>query len=71
MAVKPEVDTQEFTQARMEKSIREQCELHGWATAVSVANPVDILIMLEEYYDEEINPLPKIRSIKESKTYAS
>jgi hypothetical protein len=45
---RPEVDTEEFIQSRLEKQVREQCELHGWATAVSVANPVDILILFEE-----------------------
>jgi hypothetical protein len=45
---RPEVDTEEFLQSRLERQIREHCELHGWATAVSVANPVDILIMIEE-----------------------
>ena len=50
---RPEVDTEEFIQNRLEKQIREQCELHGWATAVSVANPLDILILFEEQ-DEEI-----------------
>ena len=52
---RPETDTEEFLQSRLERQIREQYELHGWATAVSVANPVDILIMLEEEY-EDINP---------------
>jgi len=52
---RPEVDTEEFTQSRLENHVREQCELHGWATAVSVANPVDILIMFEED-DEDFDP---------------
>jgi len=41
-----------YLQSQLEEQIREQCELHGWATAVSVANPIDILIMLEEDEDE-------------------
>ena len=52
---RPEVDTEEFIQHRLEKQIREQCELHGWATAVSVANPLEILIMFEEQ-NEELEP---------------
>lgn len=50
---RPEVDTEEFIQSRLEKHVREQYELHGWATAVSVANPLEILIMLEEDKDDE------------------
>lgn len=50
---RPEVDTEEFIQSRLEQLIREQCELHDWATAVSVANPVDVLILLEETDEEE------------------
>jgi hypothetical protein len=45
---KPEQDTEEYLQTRLEYHIRTQCELHGWATAVSVANPLDILILFEE-----------------------
>ena len=53
---RPEVDTEEFIQSRLERAVREQLELHGWATAVSVANPVDILILFEECeYDEGID----------------
>ena len=59
MGKRPEVDTEEFVQSRLERQIREQCELHGWATAVSVANPIDILILFEEeeaeYADLKIN----------------
>ena len=51
----PETDTEEFIQSRLERQIREQCELFGWATAVSVANPVDILIMYEDQ-GEEFDP---------------
>lgn len=50
---RPEEDTDEFIQSRLERQIREQCELHGWATAVTVANPVDVLIFLEEQDEEE------------------
>lgn len=49
MAIRPEQNTEESIQYRLEQQIREACELHGWATAVSVANPVDILIMIEEH----------------------
>jgi hypothetical protein len=52
MAGKPDQYSDEYLQSQVERQIREQCELHGWATAVSVANPVDILIMLEEDEDE-------------------
>lgn len=50
---RPEVDTEEFIQSRLEKHVREQYELHGWATAVSVANPLEILIMLEEEGEDD------------------
>jgi hypothetical protein len=53
---RPEQNTEEFLQSQLEHHIRIQCELHGWATAVSVANPVDILIMFEEQ-DEEFDQL--------------
>lgn len=59
---KPEIDTDEFLQSRLEKKVREQYELHGWATAVSVANPLDILIMFEEQ-NEEFEPLNQVRTI--------
>lgn len=39
---------EEFLQRRLEEAIIEQCELHNWATAISVANPLNILILLEE-----------------------
>lgn len=52
---RPEQDTDEFIQSQLEKRIREQCELHGWATAISVANPVDILILLEDEQEEEFD----------------
>ena len=45
---RPEVHTEEFIQSRMEQQVQAQYELYGWATAVSVANPLDILIMIEE-----------------------
>ena len=51
MSNRPEVDTEEFILHRLERAVREQYELHGWATAVSVANPMEILIMLEEEWD--------------------
>ena len=62
---RPEVDTEEFIQNRLEVQVRLQCELHGWATAVSVANPVDILIMFEEQ-SEDIDPPtpPKTTKVK-------
>jgi hypothetical protein len=63
MAEKPEIWSEEYSQYQLEKQIREQMELHGWATAVSVANPVDILIMLEEEYDD-INEFPATTSLK-------
>lgn len=44
----PDENSEEYLQALFERQIRRQCELHGWATAVSVANPVDILILCEE-----------------------
>jgi len=49
---RPEVDTEEFIQSKLEKAVRAQCELHGWGAAVSVANPVDILILFEEEESE-------------------
>lgn len=52
---RPEVNTEEFIQSRLERQVREQCELHGWATAITVANPVDILILLEEEDAEDID----------------
>ncbi len=52
---RPEVDTEEFIQSRLEQQVREQCELHGWATAITVADPVDVLILLEEQ-DEDFDP---------------
>ena len=65
---RPEVDTEEFIQHRLEKQIREQCELHGWATAVSVANPVDILILLEEE-DEDVDPQTNVIEIASTKSW--
>lgn len=64
MAERPEVDTAEFEQSRLERAVRAQCELHGWGAAVSVANPVDILILFEEEdaeYDIKINLNIKIK----------
>ena len=52
MAGKPEWN-EEYSQTLLEKQIREQCELHGWAT-ISTSNPMDILI-LEEEEDEYYN----------------
>jgi hypothetical protein len=46
-----EAPSEEYQQTRFEQDIREQCSLHGWAAAITVANPVDILIMFE---DEEV-----------------
>ena len=43
----------EFLQSRLERQIIEQCELHNWATSITVANPVDILIMMEDE-DEDV-----------------
>lgn len=45
---RPEEDTEEFIQSQLERQVRYQCELHGWAMAISIANPVDVLILLEE-----------------------
>ena len=59
MAEKPEAWSEEYSQYLLEKQIREQMELHGWATTVSVANPVDILILLEEEYDDINEPPAK------------
>jgi hypothetical protein len=44
----------EWLQAQLEETVCEQYELHGWATAVSVANPLDILIMVEEDDDSDL-----------------
>ena len=52
--VKTLADTSEYSQSLIEQQILEECELHGWATAVSVANPVEILIMFEDE-DEDYN----------------
>jgi hypothetical protein len=64
MAERPEVDTEEFIQSRLERAVREQLELHGWATAVSVANPVDILILFEEYEHDEGVDLINLKSLR-------
>ena len=64
MTERPEIDTEEFKQSKLEKAVRAQCELHGWGAAVSVANPVDILILFEEEdaeYDIKINLNIKIQ----------
>ncbi len=45
--------SEEYATTLLEKQIREQCELHGWAT-ISTANPMEILI-LEEEEDEYYN----------------
>jgi len=45
--------SEEFLQLKLEQQICEFCELHSWSTAVSVANPMDILIMLEDEYDDD------------------
>ncbi len=51
---RPEEDTDEFLQTRLENAIRDAAELHGWSMAISVANPVDILMLLEaEAHDDE------------------
>ena len=55
--------TDEFLQRQLEKQIIEACELHNWATAISVANPVDILIMLEEDEDD-ISDIPATNVIE-------
>ena len=60
---RPEVDTEEFLQSRLEKQVQEQYELHGWATAVSVANPLEVLIMLEEA-DENFEPQINVSKVK-------
>ena len=61
---RPEVDTEEFIQSRMERQIRAAYELYGWATAVSVANPLDILIMFEEIeeYEQQYETIKPIKS---------
>ncbi len=64
MAERPEVDTEEFIQSRLERAVREQLELHGWATAVSVANPVDILILFEECEHDEGVDLINLKSLR-------
>jgi hypothetical protein len=60
MAASPEWN-EEYSQTLLEKQIREQCELHGWAT-ISTANPMDILI-LEEEEGVDYNIKPKKRAI--------
>jgi len=52
---RPEFNTDEYNQSRLEKQINEQYELHGWATGISSANPLEILIEFEEA-DEEFVP---------------
>ena len=54
--------SEEFTQSLLEKQIREQCELHEWAT-VSTSNPIDIL-MLEEEEGVDINYNPKVSNYR-------
>jgi len=44
---------EEYSQTLLERQIREQCEIHGWAT-ISTANPLDILILEEEEDDYNI-----------------
>ena len=46
----------EYEQALRERQIEEAYELHGWATSISTASPLDILIMLEEDDDEYHEP---------------
>lgn len=46
----------EWLQAQFEKTVCEQYELHGWATAITVANPLEILIMVEDDEDSDTNP---------------
>jgi hypothetical protein len=53
---RPEQDTDEFIQSLLERRIQEQCSLHDWAAAVSTANPLDVLMMLEED-DHDIDPI--------------
>lgn len=60
---RPEKDTDEFLQHCLEKDVREQCELHGWAAAITVANPIDILILFEEL-DEDVDSTPKAKVSK-------
>jgi hypothetical protein len=43
----------EFINMRIEQQIIAQLERHEWATAVSVADPLDILILFEDE-DQEI-----------------
>ena len=61
MAGSPEGYSEEYLQTLLEKQIRDQCELHGWAT-ISTANPVELLI-LEEEEDEQYNINPLKRAI--------
>jgi hypothetical protein len=50
---KPEYDTEEFLQSRLEKAIRDTCELHGWAAAISIADPIEILMLFEELESDD------------------
>lgn len=43
---------EEILRRQQERTICEEYELHGWATAVTVADPLEILIMIEEEDDE-------------------
>lgn len=53
MAGKAPEWNEEYSQTLLERQIREQCEIHGWAT-ISTANPLDILILEEEEDDYNI-----------------
>jgi hypothetical protein len=47
-------DDENFIQSRLEQQVREACALHGWSAAITVADPVDVLILLEELESDDI-----------------
>lgn len=67
-ADRPEFDTEEFIQYKLEKQIREQYELHGWGVAVHAINPLEILIMVEEEEIDETDFQINITRVRRTKS---
>ena len=59
----PDKVSEEYLQSKLESQINEQYELHGWATGISSANPLEILIEFEEA-DEDFAPTINIAKTK-------
>ena len=60
---RPEFNTDEYNQSRLEKQINEQYELHGWATGISSANPLEILIEFEEAEEEFVPTINLVKGV--------